>query len=235
MNKDVKIYHVETQEDHDNLMDKLDKEGYRWNVDENTALKSELWAINASETYIAAYENTKMLRYGAMERLETVHPNETIIKYKAKGVEQMEKVVVPKFVADWFELMEGHSLGVKLEELYLLGSRSGKWNHWMSGLETEDKSGYGVAEEIVAKMHLYGYEVEEKKYHWRKKKEYLCVFEEQGELYLNVNKETGKLSFESKTEIGIIQTSFTETEVKQLVSEKDFNKLEKVEIADDEC
>ena len=25
-----------------------------------------------------------------------------IIKHKAEGVEQMEKVVVPKFVADWY-------------------------------------------------------------------------------------------------------------------------------------
>lgn len=138
----------------------------------------------------------------------------------------MEKVVVPQFVADWYEankkftmygLLKCFEVGVKNEQLV----------YWIEAI------GKGEAQRVIAKMHLFqDYEVEEKKYYWRKKKECLCDFEEQDYMYLNVHKGTGALAFGNAIEISISRTLFTETEVKQLVSKEDFNKLERVEIDD---
>lgn len=143
----------------------------------------------------------------------------------------MEKIVVPQFVVDYIENHYGGTMPTNWDRAdlirdwdnYIKTSGNSKVKEWVKN-ESNFLS-------FIMAIATNDYEVEEeKKYYWRKKKEYLCVFEEQGELYLNVNKETGKLSLESKTEIGIIQTSLTETEVRRMVSKEDFIKLEKVEI-----
>lgn len=232
MSKEFKIYHVETQEDYDDLMVKLENEGYKWFSGKKPTDKNS-WVGEETVIYLDYCGNYK-ISYGLISNAIDNNHNTNIIKHKAEGVEQMGKVVVPKFVADWFELMEGHSLGVKFEELYLLGSEYSEWFSWMSGLETEDKFGYEVAEEIVAKMHLYGYEVEEeKKCYWRKKKEHILEFETTvTSTYLNCSYITGNLMFSNWIQSKTYQTKFTETEVRELVGEEDFNKLEKVEIED---
>ena len=231
MTDDIKIYHVETQKDYNDLMIKLENEGYTWFSGKNpTDLNT--WVGEETVIYLD-YCGKHTMSYGLMSTLIEYNPNANIIKHKAKGVEQMEKVVVPQFVADWYEKHEkGRSIyGIigLLNDLSKCDDE--KMFMWKMNCEGRNSHKLSNAQEVIAKMHLYGYEIEvEKKYYWRKKKEYLCVFEEQGELYLNVNKETGKLSLESKTEIGIIQTSLTETEVRRMVSKEDFIKLEKVEI-----
>lgn len=95
MEKEIKIYHVETQEDYDDLMAKLEKKGYKWSIGENTSrelMKSGIWEVYSSETYIATYEQTKMVGWGAIEHLETMHPNETIIKYKTDKTDKAKEL-----------------------------------------------------------------------------------------------------------------------------------------------
>ena len=232
--KDMKIYHVETQEDYDDLMIELEEQGYRWANHDKPTSKPHYWIDMEDETVVYLHKSGKFLiTRGNLKTAISNNRMKEIIKHKAKGVNQMEKVVVPQFVADWYE---NNKFGYTLYGL--LGFLNGdyhsnvKLQEWVRNCHAKESNGMTHAQEVIAKMHLYGYEVVEKKYYWRKKKEYLCVFEEQEELYLNVNKETGKLSLESKTEIGIIQTSLTETEVRRIVSKEDFNKLEKVEITE---
>lgn len=231
MSEKVKIYHVETQEDYDDLMVKLEKQGYRWLSGYKPTVKN-CWFENQEETVICLnVVIDREMHFSSLGYTKREYPDINIIKYKAKVVKRMEKVVVPQFVAEYIEKHYGTKPDVwdKADlirdfDMYLECYGNPSLQKWVKN----DDNFLTLITAIITN----DYEVEEKKYYWRKKKEYLCVFEEQGDLYLNVNKETGKLFFESKTEIGIIQTTFTETEVKQLVSEEDFNKLERVEIDD---
>lgn len=143
----------------------------------------------------------------------------------------MDKLVVPQFVATWFERnKKGHTIYGLLHlfsDNYYLFDDFRKWVEDYN-LKEED------AQEIIAKMYLFqNYEVEEKKYYWRKKKEYLCNFEKQWDIYLNFDDSDDSVRFSvNKFEGGYIKTKFTEVEVLNLVGEEDFNKLERVEIDD---
>ena len=143
----------------------------------------------------------------------------------------MEKVVVPQFVAEWFERnKKGHTIYGLLHlfsDNYYLFDGFRKWVEDYN-LKEED------AQEIIAKMYLFqDYQVEEKKYYWRKKKEYLCDFEKQWDIYLNFDDSDDSVRFSvNKFEGRYIKTKFTEVEILNLAGEEDFNKLERVEIDD---
>ncbi len=148
-----------------------------------------------------------------------------------RGGLNMEKVVVPQFVADWYERnKKGYSLYGLLhsfaEDYYLIHGLQ----EWVKDYNLKEND----AQDILAKMYLFqDYEVEEKKYHWRKKKEYMFDFERQrSSNYLNLDKNSSRVFFGDSDVFDFYRTKFTETEIKKLVSEEDFNKLERVEIDD---
>ena len=136
----------------------------------------------------------------------------------------MEKVVVPKFVADWYEGFRYKSLRLVLN--HLMSCEDQRIMEWV------DKNSPRSAQEIIAKMHLFqDYKVEEEnKCYWRKKREYLLDCEIEDYTYLNIEKDTGVIYFSDKGNFSIHQTILTETQVKQAVGEEDFKKLEMVEI-----
>lgn len=145
----------------------------------------------------------------------------------------MEKVAVPQFVANWYEqYKEGYTLYGILSELTDDYYSIGKLDEWIRSVNNErNDDGLANAQEIVAKMYLHGYEVEkEKKFYWRKKKEYLFNFEDDDYIYLNIDEDTGEIYFSDKENFNNFKTLLTETELKQFVREEDFNKLEKVEV-----
>lgn len=227
MSEKVKIYHVETQEDYDDLMIELENEGCMWES-ESLPTSAKYWNTFKGNTYITLNKKSKRLTYGYMGLVDINYPDIPVIKHKVKGVEQMEKVVVPQFVADWY--VENKPLtiyGLMCDFVTTTNNKNKKITHWKEAI------GSGNAQEIIAKMHLYGYEVEEKKYYWRKKKEHILEFETTVEsIHLTYSHITGHLFFSDSLQSEGYQTKFTETEVKQLVSEEDFNKLERVEIDD---
>lgn len=247
---DIKIYHVETQEDYDGLMIKLENEGCVWASGEKPTTQ-DYWHIRGKETvvYLECWGDGEMT-VGSLSEAKGIYHTTPIFKYqvngamdaskinivdlntnnKAKGVEQMEKVVVPKFVADWYEVWNTGFLGNKIAELE---HASGRMEQWIDSLETDDRYGMEIAQEVIAKMHLYGYEVEEeKKYYWRKKKEHLLNCEGESYYYLNVRTGNNYVFLGGKNSNMFYTTKFTEIEVRKLVSEEDFSKLEKVEIED---
>jgi len=232
MSEDIKIYHVETQEDYDDLMIELEEQGYRWSSEDlPTEFKKEVWDRFRENTYILSHEDSKRISYGYMGITNFIYPKESIIKHKAKGVNQMEKVVVPQFVADWYEK---YKKGRTIYGIIGLLNDLSKCNNekmftWKMNCEGRTDHELGNAQEVIAKMHLYGYEVEEKKYYWRKKNEYMFSFDKQDNSYLNVNKETGNVFFGTKVQTRFFQTLLTETQVRRVISEEDFNKLERVE------
>jgi len=135
-------------------------------------------------------------------------------------------------VADWYEK---HEKGRSIYGIIGLLNDLSKYDDekmftWKMNCEGRNNHKLSNAQEIIAKMHLFqDYEVEEeKKYHWRKKKEYSFNFEHSSSRnYLNIDG-NGRLFFSDKAELSPCKTKFTETEVNQLVGEEDFNKLEKV-------
>lgn len=235
MEKEMKIYHVETQEDYDDLMIELENEGCMWaSGDKPTDLK--LWYEFEAGTviYLGSWRKGELTQ-GDLSEAKTVYSTIPIIKHKAKGVENMEKVVVPQFVADWYEEYKEFTVyGLMSAFVTTTNSKNKKMTDWKELL------GHENAQEVIAKMHLYGYEVEEeKKYYWRKKKEYLLGFETEDEVFLRYYYKKNKMYLGNRPVYLYLvpsyepyKTKFTETEVRELVSEEDFKKLERVEIDD---
>lgn len=71
-------------------------------------------------------------------------------------------------------------------------------------------------------------EVEDTKYYWRKKKDYLASFEDLESCFLNIWANS-KLSLSSTRELGAYKTKFTEQEAKDLLGD-DFDMFERVDI-----
>lgn len=244
MEKEFKIYHTETQEDYDDLMIKLEKEGCMWASGDKPTSK-DYWNDNEEDTviYLNEIEEDEISR-GVLGNAKKCYYSKEVIKHKAKGVEQMEKVVVPQFVADWYKEVKGDKRTLYNTLSALKHSENVEVCDWYKGDDTLDiHENFYKKQQIIAKMHLYGYEVEEeKKYYWRKKKEYCLGFETEDEVFIRYYYKKNKMYLGNRPVYLFLvpsyepyKTKFTEKEVRELVSEEDFNKLEKVEIADDEC
>ena len=229
----LKIYHVETQEDYDDLMIKLEEQGYRWLTGEKLS-SANGWIGSEEETsiYLNKYKDYTVT-HGFISTARENNPDIPIIKHKAKGVEQMEKVVVPKFVADWFKEVKGDKRTLYNTLSALKHSENVEVCDWYKGDDTLDiHENLYKKQQIIAKMHLYGYEVEEKKYYWKRKSEHSLKVEEPDAVYLNYYVDRGTVFFGSIINGKMVKTKLTEKEVLSLVGEEDFNKLEKVEIED---
>lgn len=94
------------------------------------------------------------------------------------------------------------------------------------------------ADETLAKMWLYGYEIveeEEERFYWRKKKEHILFFEDKPLLsFINLDTDDNTFIFVDKYECGSFRTEFTVREIINLLGDEDFKKLERVEIGEEE-
>ncbi|MDT2801915.1 DUF1642 domain-containing protein [Vagococcus lutrae] len=233
MSEKVKIYHVETQEDYDDLMIELEKQGYKWMDGDELKAFPQYWDLYKGNTCIIlnGWMSGRLTRC-SLEDIKEFYPNINVIKHKAKGAEQLEKVAVPKFVADYIENHYGTKPDVwdKADlirdfDMYLECYGNPSLQKWVKN----DDNFLTLITAIITN----DYEVEEeKKYYWRKKKEYMFSFEDDHYIYVNINKKTQQVHFHNKVESEFIRTVLSETEVKQLVSEEDLNKLERIEIDD---
>jgi len=241
MSEDIKIYHVETQEDYDDLMIKLEEQGCMWRGRHLPTTQKKNWSKYKKSTYIALYEDSKVLGFGSMSYIYSVYPEypKNIIKYKAKGVNKMEKVVVPQFVVKWFENVSEKELGGNdifriIQDVLRVSHGQRTWNDY----DVDEKLVSWVEENEETFLHLIvnctkgnGYEAEEEKeYHWKRKSELSLKAEEPDMVYLNYYVDKGTVFFGSIINGKSVKTKLTEKEVLSLVGEEDFKKLEKVEI-----
>jgi len=232
MSEKVKIYHVETQEDYDDLMIKLEDQGYLWISGDKPTAKN-CWLECQEETVICLNEVIdREMRFSSLGYTKREYPEIPIIKHKAKGVEQMEKVVVPQFVADYIENHYDGTIPTTLDKADLIRD----WDNYINvsgNLKVKEwvKNESNFLSFVMA-IATNNYEVEEKKYYWKRKSEHSLKIEESGMVYLNYYATRNAVFFGSITDGIACKTKFTETEVKQLVGEEDFNKLEKVEITE---
>lgn len=90
MEKEIKIYHVETQEDYDDLMIKLEGRGYMW-LSGDKPTSEDCWAESERETivYLNDIEEYKMT-YGFLSAARNTYPTVNIIKYKAGDTLELE-------------------------------------------------------------------------------------------------------------------------------------------------
>ena len=86
----MKIYHVETQQAYDELMSELEEKGYKWADGEMLNLKN-YFNVYKSKTTITKNSNRKRIQYADVNYDKINNPNVEIIKYKAKGVNKVEK------------------------------------------------------------------------------------------------------------------------------------------------
>lgn len=225
MSEEMKIYHVETQADYDNLMVKLENEGYKWR---NGDKPTKYTPLTKPPLFIFCRDNQrKEITVGTKGNVEECYLKK-VVRYKAKGVIKMEKVVVPQFVATWFERnKKGHTiyglLDLFSDNYYSLDG----FQEWVENYNLKEEN----AQEIIAKMYLFqNYKVEEEKYYWKRKSEHSLKVEEPDAVYLNYYVDRGTVFFGSIINGKMVKTKLTEKEVLSLVGEEDFNKLEKVEI-----
>ncbi|EAE9800592.1 DUF3310 domain-containing protein [Listeria monocytogenes] len=102
--KQMKIYHTETQEDYDELLKKLGKEGYRWWSDKViTPDDSGYWEWYKQNTVVFAGEEGVI--HGDASHAKNEYPNIPIEKYKAKNPESTD---AEKLATTWKEIMGSH-------------------------------------------------------------------------------------------------------------------------------
>ncbi|MEJ3950183.1 hypothetical protein WGW22_09040, partial [Campylobacter jejuni] len=90
--KRMKIYHTETQEDYDALLENLKNEGWTWFFGEAiTSYNSQLWERNKQNTVVHIEEEG--VSCGSLSYAKYLHTNIPIEKYKVKQDE----------VAKWFD------------------------------------------------------------------------------------------------------------------------------------
>lgn len=143
-------------------------------------------------------------------------------------IDDKNKVVVPDFVAEWFEeTNDFYILGKMLDELESSkDERVQKWRHNCKGRHLNK---HGNAQEVIAKMMMFGYTIEKpQKYYWRKKKEHLASFENNSLILLR-SKAVGVLLFGNIATYNnsVFEAKFTEQEARELLKD-DFNMFEKV-------
>lgn len=81
--KRMKIYHTETQEDYDALLENLKNEGWTWFFGEAiTSYNSQLWERNKQNTVVHIEEEG--VSCGSLSYAKYLHPDTPIKKYKAK-------------------------------------------------------------------------------------------------------------------------------------------------------
>ena len=80
--RDMKIYHTETQQDYDALMSDLEENGCKWRSGEKPT-RLDKFKDSGKDTYI--YEEHGVVSFSDGDYFKKYHDNETLIEYKAKG------------------------------------------------------------------------------------------------------------------------------------------------------
>ncbi|HAB7304789.1 TPA_asm: DUF3310 domain-containing protein [Listeria monocytogenes] len=108
--KRMKIYHTETQEDYDALLENLKNEGWTWFFGEAiTSYNSQLWERNKQNTVVHIEEEG--VSCGSLSYAEDNYPDTPIEKYKAKKTETTDPV--EEFATAWNRKMKDYLIKFK--------------------------------------------------------------------------------------------------------------------------
>ncbi|MDT2844680.1 hypothetical protein [Vagococcus lutrae] len=88
---DIKIYHVETQADYDDLMVKLEKQGYMWSSEEKLTSKPQYWNKTKENTAIILNSYTKgCVTRDSLGYARASYPEIPIINHKVGDTLELE-------------------------------------------------------------------------------------------------------------------------------------------------
>lgn len=195
----MRVYHTETQEDFNALMEELEREGCIWQSgDEPTALKIN-W-FNHHRNTIVRVKN-RVLVFNSKEHIT----NDTLIEKYTKESKIKSKVpVVPQFVADWYEKY-------KCDLEYRIWKYIRNWDyHEEDGFFNFMNDNDNESIKTLIKMQN-GYEVE-------KETRYYVKFVDANngnKCYLNVRSD-GCKTLNNSVQNDIFKTQFTEAEIKEM-------------------
>lgn len=137
-----------------------------------------------------------------LRTLRSVHTIDVTFEL-IKEETEMEKVVVPQFIADWFENNKGDLEFNIWDFIY-------EWrDHDMDEFKNWFDSCLNKPIETLIKMNLYGYEVEQEKRYYVQLVDDSCS-------YLNKDLSTGKVQMSTQLSTETYQTKFTEKEIKEI-------------------
>lgn len=120
-----------------------------------------------------------------------------------------EKVVVPKFVAEFYDSIRDNILSEKFKAFEITTREDvSKWYMDFKGRHNNNRAN---AQETIAKMDLYGYEIEKEQLYE------VVIHETEDDRFLLVTLENGgyKFEFESDNE-GFWKQRHTESEIKKM-------------------
>ncbi|WP_256343788.1 DUF1642 domain-containing protein [Listeria monocytogenes] len=92
----MRVYHTETQEDFNALMEKLEREGCMWRNGDSPLEYNSSWNYFCKNTVV--YDRNKKITIGSINSVQGVV---SIEKYSKSNNSKFP--VVPQFVADWYE------------------------------------------------------------------------------------------------------------------------------------
>lgn len=153
------IYHVETQEDYDDLMGRLEELGYKWEGTKSATNLRNIWAILKDESHIRLYGD-KTLTCIDSHYANNYLSDYKIIKYKKEQSMKVKLKADQKFIADWYEnhkdyldyyIFEEHA---DLSDLSEEDIAKDKFFSWLNDGENKPV-------QTLVKMHIFGYEIEQ--------------------------------------------------------------------------
>ena len=156
-------------------------------------------------------------------------------------IDDENKVVVPDFVAEWFEsisdpVLDGNDVFRIIQDVLKVAGGLNTWNDYDVDAKLVDwvESNEETFLKLIVNCNKgVGYTAEPTKYYWRKKKESLASFEDVNDNYLSLyQKNELKQCTIMKKDIAenndLFRSSlFTEAEARDLLKD-DFDKFEKV-------
>ncbi|WP_235022196.1 DUF1642 domain-containing protein [Listeria monocytogenes] len=191
----MRVYHTETQEDFNALMEKLEREGCIWGNDNVLTELKHKWTIWRKNTVI-------IVKKGALAILpKSCVTNDKLIEKYSKSTNS-KVPVVPQFVADWYEDNK-ENLDYKIWE-YIYD-----WKYQDCESDFYDFMDDNSLKPIETLIQMqYGYEVEQEQLYYVQ-----LIANSLG--YLN-ERNDGRRSLSDTVQHDIFKTQFTEAEIKEM-------------------
>ena len=139
----MKIYHVETQEAYDELMNELEEKGYKW-LSENKPTDLNYWEQRKENSCIEI--SGKDIAFGHLEQCIKQYPYTHIIKYKAKGEEMTQQEEMKQNIIDW-----ARDVSVAVESAI----KDIKFQMRKSTVEADLKEAKSSAKKLIEKIDEY--------------------------------------------------------------------------------
>lgn len=232
----MKIYHTETQADYDALLIRLKELGYKYingsEFSEERPYVIVWWTDMVMRSYQDLMEDEEfkslpIIKYKAKADEKMRFTKENVYKvfsqyrkdsnYSLNDLQDEilklddtpEKVVVPKTVALFYENVKHYKLEEAFNQFEKTSDR--EVSNWYFNRKGRYDNNIVNAQETIAKMHLYGYEIEKEQLYE------VVIHETEDDRFLLVTLENGgyKFEFESDNE-GFWKQRHTESEIKKM-------------------